>query len=250
MTELERSWADATIAGFRALGSSHPLEAAKHWLAGAELGPFPALDPRRATSRTNEGAAHVLRGEKHAAEAALADAEHLWSTYAQDIPRADVSLPGQSSSFHFRLASRNLQAFEAVQRRRLAEQCGAGLAIARFNLLLAGAGGAFDATAAPTLAALLSDVLGSQTPEVRLLLGASLDHSAKTVAADSLYAEKAAELELQRSAAVRGLGDELKILKFAVAHTVLLTPGLVHDREPEARDNHQLISSDKFQSTQ
>lgn len=207
------------------MGSSRYAEAAGHWLDAARLASFAAGDPRRMAAQTNMGAAHVLLGQIHAAEDALAEAELGWMECARRVETADVAISGRSSAFHFRLASHNLQSFQDVQRRRLARYCEAGLAITRFDRLLAGTG-AGGSVAAP-LAALLADILGPRATEVRLL--AASTPSTMTDAADSLYAEKAAELVLHHASMPREGADDLAILEHAVALTALLRPGVVHD---------------------
>lgn len=245
MTHTGCEWADETIAGYRALGSSRPAEAAGHWLSAAALLSSAAPDdPRCAAANTNTGVAHVLLGQMRKAEILLAGAELGWAAYARYIETADVPLAGRSSSFHFRLASRNLATFQSIERRRLARHCQAGLAITRFNRLLVGAGAAASAAAIPALASLLSDVLGPRALEVRLLAASSQPPHNRTDPTDSLYAEKAAELSVSCAAASSEQTDGLKGLDLAVQLTVLLRP--VHQHagiEPRPVSNDDLVSA-------
>lgn len=252
MTDTGCEWAEKTIAGYRALGSSRHTEAAGHWLAAAALlSSAAAHDPRRAAAKTNLGVAHVLLGQVRKAEILLAGAELGWVGYARHVETADVPLAGRSSSFHFRLASRNLAAFQAIERRRLAHYCQAGLAITRFNRLLSSAGAVASAATSLTLASLLSDVLGPRSLEVRLLTASSQPPASKTDPADSLYAEKAAELSVSCAAASWDETDGLKGLELAVQLTVLLRPSYLHDAGIKSRTmpNDDLVSASTASSS-
>jgi hypothetical protein len=216
-------WADAALAGFRAMGASDYAAAAAHWLDARDaLASADPHDPRRAAGQANAGAAHILLRQGLDAEAALADAEQRWMRLLSAIATADIVISGRSSAFHFTLASQNLQAFQNAQRRRLTRLCEAGLAITRFNRLLASAGPAASEAVVPSLVAQLSDILGSQSPEVRLLLVSS----SETEQADSPYADKAAAFDMRHAPAAEVPADPWLRLEGAVALTALLRPGL------------------------
>lgn len=221
MMDTRDGWVDATIAGFRAMGASRHADAAVHWLgAHTALASAAPHDPWLATSQTNAGAAHLLLRQQHEADMAFAEAERSWIRLLDDVATADVALPGRSSSFHFRLASRNLEAFQDVERARHAQQCEAGLAITRFNRALAGARQVPCDT--HSLIPLLSDALGARAADLRLL-GAVGPTSESD---DTPYADKAEELTARYAPAAAALTDGRRRLEAAVALTVLIRPGL------------------------
>lgn len=230
MTETTRLWAAAMIAGFRAMGAAQYAEAARHWLsARTALGDVSAGDPRKAATETNAGVAHALLGDAAEASAALANAEQRWMTLLGRVQSADVPVAVGSSSFHFRLAAENTEAFQSMQRKRLTRQCEAGLAITRFNRLAAGSSSAAAGDGvALTLASLLSEILGSYSPEVKLLRTSTLGEEA---APDNRpYAEKAAQLESRlRDMPDRNDGEGWDLLEGAVAFTALMRLGLCDD---------------------
>lgn len=227
MTEAAQSWEGGTIAGFRAMGSSRYAEAAGHWLrayAALESSTGPD-DPRQAAGTTNAGVAHALLGQTGKADAALDAAERLWTRLLRRAETADVPIAVGSSSFHFRLAAENLQAFQDVQRRRFQRQCEAGLAITRFNRVAAGADPAACAAAVATLAPLLSDILGPQSCEARLLHGAA-QPPPQSEPADTPYADKVADLDTPPVHLSQNDTDVWQLLGVALALTALLRPGL------------------------
>ncbi|MCC7252677.1 hypothetical protein [Hyphomicrobium sp.] len=232
MTEdAAHGWVDATLAGFRAMGASRHAEAAHHWLAAWDaLAPTDMHDPRRAAGQTNAGVAYLLLQQAPEAEAMLAEAERGWMRVLGGIATANVPVPGRSSSFHFRLASRHLEAFQNAQRTRLARQCEAGLAIARFNRLVGSARPAAGDALVTTLAAQLADILGPRSAEVRLLRA-----SAEAGEAHSPYADKAVELTARRGLLTEPSADDWRHLEVAVQLTALLRPGL----DPGARSDFQ-----------
>lgn len=212
-------WRDETIAGFGAMGASRYADAAAHWLSARYgLRSFAANDALVVAAETNTGVAYLLLRRASEADEALGEAERAWQRCLDGVATWDVELSGSSSSFHLGLASRNTGAFQNAVRRRIARQCEAGLAMARFNRLLVG--GAPAASDAHKVASLLSDVLGPRTPEVRLLHASSCD---------SLYAEKAAELA-SRPDFISAADDRLSV-ESAVALTVLLRPDFHFDAQ-------------------
>jgi hypothetical protein len=239
MTDTTSGWLEATIAGFRAMSASRHAAAARHWLAANDaLHAATPHDPRRAASQANAGVAYILFARMDDADASLADAEQRWMRLLSHLASWDAPLRGQSSSFHFSLASRNLQAFQDAQRRRLARQCEAALAITRFNRLAAGNRPAADDAIVPALASLLSDVLGPNSPEVRLLRASEA----------SPYADKVAAHENRHPPTP---ADDWQRLEMAAALTVLLQPGLPPAQQTGARGEHDagLISPTATSST-
>lgn len=212
-------WRNETIAGFGAMGASRYADAAAHWLAARiVLRSLTASNAFAAAAETNAGVAYLLLGHASEAEETLGAAERAWQCCLDGVATSDVELSGSSSSFHLSLASRNTGAFQNAVRRRIARQCEAGLAIARFNrLLVAGTPAASDTHNA---ASLLSDVLGPHSPEVRLLQASSCD---------SLYAGKEAELTSRPD--LMSAAHEPRSVKSAVALTVLLRPDFLADAQ-------------------
>jgi hypothetical protein len=206
------------------MSASDIHKAARHWLdASHALLPSTRNNPLRAASQNNAGAAYVLLRQTLDAEAALADAERCWMQLLGAIATADIPISGRSSAFHFSLASQNIDAFQNAHRRRYSRLCEAGLAITRFNRLLASAEPSASAAVVPALASQLADLLGPQSPEVRLLL-ATPALSPETGAADSHYADKIAAFASRR--APMPSPDDWQRLEVAVALTALLPPGL------------------------
>jgi hypothetical protein len=223
-------WRDETIAGFAAMGASRYADAAAHWLAAGDgLRSFTANDALVAAAETNAGIAHLLLRRARDADEALDAAERAWQRCLDGIASSDVALSGSSSSFHLSLASRNTGAFQNAVRRRIAHQCAAGLAMARFNRLLVG--GAPAASDAHEVASLLCDVLGPRSPEARLLHASSCD---------SLYAEKAVELASRPD--LMSAANDRRSVENAVALTALLRPGLLADAQTSSRPEDQSAS--------
>lgn len=217
MREGADGWVSATLAGFRAMGASDTARAGRHWLAARDALSHPTSnDPLHAAGQTNAGAAHILLRQAGDAEATLADAERRWMQLLGSIATADVPIFGRSSAFHFSLASQNIEAFRNAQRRRLSRLCEAGLALTRFNRLLASATASASMAVVPALAERLSDLLGPRSPEVRLLL--------ETPEADSHYSDKIAAFEPRSAAAMGPATDDWRRLEIAVFLTVLLPP--------------------------
>jgi hypothetical protein len=219
-SEME-DWAATTTAGFRAMGASRHREAAHAWLLAVEATTALSGDPRYAAGQTNIGVAYALLGLANEAEAAFNTAESSWTQVLDRLPELDVPVVGTSSSFHFRLASENLASFAEARRRRYARLCDACLAITRFNALFADRAApqpkAALAAAARTLAPLLSDVLGSRSPEMSLLTeGASA----------SAYAEKVACFDRRRRSMTGALSADCLHLETAVSLTAMIAPGL------------------------
>lgn len=248
MQDAVQAWVEATLAGFRALSASRHGEAASHWLAAYDiLRPMAQTDPRVAASQTNAGAARLLLRQGEAAETLLVEAELSWMRILAGIAAWDVPITGHSSSFHFTLASRNLQAFRNAQRRRYTRQCEAALAITRFNLLLAGATPGACTSIAPVLAAQLSDILGPRAPEVRLLRAAEHPSAAETGQSDSIYADIVAEHAQRHASASIAVADDFRALEAGVSLTALLRPGLLHGAQHRP---HRVEAGDRSDPSQ
>lgn len=225
-------WEAETIAGFQAIGASRIQEAAGHWIRAADLLAVESPpDPRSGTARSNAGVAHLLLGQRRAADQAFQAAEQFWIDLAEGIPTLDVPLVGTSSSFHFRLASGNVTSFTEARRKRYARLCDAALAITRFNRLFTRTdlpSRAEIETGRQALASLLADALGAQAPEIRLLTSTADDDWAPA------YAEKIADFKARRPSMSEALSMDCHHLEVAFALTALFSPGLLPD---EANSN-------------
>ena len=171
-TDLACKWVQSTVAGFLEMSRSRYPEAAGHWLRALDvLDRSRPRDPRLAASQTNAGVGYILLHRMTEADAILNEAEQTWMQILDSIDLLDVPVVSISSSFHFRLASKNLQGFVQARRGRYARLCEASLAIARFNRLFTTANPLPSEAVehrSTSLRTLLSDVLGPHSPEVRL----------------------------------------------------------------------------------
>ena len=228
-TDLACRWVQSTVAGFRQMSRSRYPEAAGNWLRALDvLERTKTCDPRLAASQTNAGAGYILLHRMSEADAMLSEAEQTWMHVLDSIASLDVPLVSISSSFHFRLASKNLQGFAQARRRRYVRLCEASLAIARFNRLFTTANPlATEAVEhrSTSLRTFLSDVLGPLSPEVRLL--SSTAESPHKEVLESLYGEKAGQFEHRRQTMSDALSDECLNLETSVALTALLSPRTV-----------------------
>lgn len=221
-------WAEVTVAGFRMLSLSRHGEAADLWQRSFDvLRPAILGDPRLAASHSNIGAGYILLGQPNDAEAALVAAEKAWHETIGTLQTLDFPVVGRSSSFHFKLASRNLPAFQEIRRKRYVELCEACQAITRFNRLFADTKAPGRRTvdkAARALAALLSNAIGPLSPEVRLLTGL-FEGAPNNSGGVSPYAEKASEFAVRRQSMSQLLPEACGNLEVAAALTVLIAPG-------------------------
>ena len=223
-----KDWENVTIAAFRAMSSTRYAEAAELWgSADMLLSSAEPDDPRRVASLNNQGLSYALTGKRESALSALAEAALLWTEMSSRVATMTIPLVGGSSSFHFRLASKNLAAFEGARRRPYEKLCAAGLAISRFNRLLLrepAASTAPIATSAASLADLLADVFGPCAPDVRLLSDAT------TRAADdqaySPYGDKIVAFEQRLQSMSPAISQDCRRLDTALALTALLSPYL------------------------
>ena len=191
-TDLACKWVQSTVAGFLEMSRSRYPEAAGQLATRTRCsGSHKPCDPRLAASQTNAGVGYILLHRMTEADAILNEAEQTWMQILDSIDSLDVPVVSISSSFHFRLASKNLQGFAQARRRRYARLCEASLAIARFNRLFTTANPLPSEAVehrSTSLRTLLSDVLGPHSPEVRLLSStAELPHNE---ADELLYGEK------------------------------------------------------------
>jgi hypothetical protein len=231
-----RDWATVTAAGFRDLASARLGKARRRWLLAhdtlsAAIPGSAAVrgDPRVAASHSNIGAGFLLLGRTDQAKASLDAAELAWLETIGALATLDFPVVGRSSAFHFKLASRNVSAFQETRRKRYAELCDAALAVTRFNRLVAD-------TAAPArhrmeqaaraLAALLSNRFGPRAPDVVLLTGFLAAAPSTTDGGLSPYADKASEFETRRQSLFALLPEACGNLEAATALTALVVPGL------------------------
>src|SRR5689334_16636538 len=95
----------ATAEAFAAAAEGDPEAAAKTWLSAAEMiAACNPTEPVRAMILNNAGVAHLMRGDRSSARAALHESRRSWNTAKAILADIDVPLRPGSSAFHFRLA--------------------------------------------------------------------------------------------------------------------------------------------------
>lgn len=227
-SEINPEWAALMADGFGALARGMRDEAADCWQRAFDtLAPDSEGDARLAVGHSNVGAGHLLLGRTRDADAAFARAEQTWLKTIAALPTLDFPVVGLSSAFHFRLASRNLPAFQEVRRKRYAELCEACLALTRFHRLLANARSRAPRViedSARALTDLLSRSFGPRCADVRLLESrfgaATIDEDACL----SPYADKVSEFASRQAALSALLPEACRDLEMATALVALILP--------------------------
>jgi hypothetical protein len=225
-------WALCTIEGFRQLSRSRYQEAAENWILSLDMLVRSATcDARLASSQTNSGVGYVMLQRMSEADSILNKAEESWERVRAAVASLEIPVVSTSSSFHFRLATKNLQTFADARRQRYARLCEASLVITRFNRFLAEANLDLNGdmeSCANLLKASLAEILGARSPEVRLLSNVSGSFATRSnLLADLLaYAEKITEFECRRQTMTSAFSDECSNLEVAVGLTALLGPRL------------------------
>ncbi|MDQ8697652.1 hypothetical protein [Hyphomicrobium sp. LHD-15] len=226
-SEINPEWAALMASGFGGLARGETAQAASQWQRAFDT-MFPASesDARLAAGHSNVGAGLLLLGQRRDADAAFERAEQAWLETIAALPTLDFPVVGLSSSFHFRLASRNLPAFQEARRKRYAELCEACLAITRFHRLLTHARSPAPRvveSSARTLTDLLSETFGPRCVDVRLLESRFV----ATVDGDiglSLYADKVSEFASRQAALSALLPEACRDLETATALVALILP--------------------------
>ncbi|WP_143111390.1 hypothetical protein [Hyphomicrobium facile] len=219
------TWTDQSLHAFAAMARVQIDDAARLWIraaAIAEGAPSPA--PLLAASRSNAGVAHIILGNAHEARHAFRTAEEGWRLVIAGIATLDVPMTG-ATSFHFRLATKVPHALIEPRRQRYRQLAEAALAITRFNLLIVDAGDPASESVtlqARDLTAMLKDILGPGSPEVRLL--ATPAEPATDASVFSSYAAKAADFAHRQNTLSTALSEDCATLEAAVALTALLGP--------------------------
>jgi hypothetical protein len=235
---LKSDWSAKILAGIGALSRGEPNEAIAHGLASfAHLEPETPGDPRRAATHANLGVGYLLLRDPTEAAAAFRAAETSWLDTIETLPTLDFPIVGRSSSFHFRLASRNVTAFQETRRKRYEDLCRACLAITRFNRMFAdrrSLNRETVETSARKLAQLLSCVFGPRAPDVRTLTSLFATGACDKKDGISPYSEKAAEFESRMQATSALLPEACRNLEAATALTTLIE--LDADLRPVLRD--------------
>jgi len=230
VADIEK-WTDETVLAFSAMGGTRINDAASGWLrAAAMLEGAAAPTASLAAARANAGVAHLIGGDVGEARRAFRKAEQDWSDVVADIARLDVPMTG-ATSFHFRLATMVPGALLEARRHRYRQLAEGALAITRFNLLLADAADLTSElvmTQTRVLASTLKGVLGSKSPEVRLLALPD-DETAGTASVFSIYAAKAVDFADRQRTLSSALSDDCATLEAAVALTALLGPQVFHE---------------------
>ena len=226
MSKSQKSWRDSTEHGFRDLSRARPKEAARRWLEAdtalpSEASPF---DPLRAAAQSNAGVARLLLGHDHEAAACFEAAEQSWRNAIAGIATLDVPMTGASSSFHFRLAAAAPETLIQARRDRYRRLCEAALAITQFNRGFV-EHRKFSATEiserAFELQPMLSEVFGTQSPEVRLLSACMETPAISDVFA--IYTDKLSAVSSHPQTFAAVLSNECAGIESAVALTALLS---------------------------
>jgi hypothetical protein len=224
MSKIKESWTESTERGFRDLSRGQLKDAARGWLDADAAVPADAAasDPIRAASRSNAGAARLLLGHGHAAASCFDAAAQCWRDVITEIASLDVPITGTSSSFHFRLATAVPNALIEARRNRYHRLAEAALAITQFNRALVEQRRSTSAISmhASALRPMLSDVIGAESPEARLL-SFCIDPSA---ASDifAIYADKLAKITSRLQTFAAAISSECARIESAVALTALL----------------------------
>jgi hypothetical protein len=234
------SWERHTAAGFRALSCGLWREAADEWLKSIDdVRSAESWDARRAAALNNSGVTCLLESRWAAAEDYFAKARQAWMQTEARIPELDVPVVGRSSVFHFRLATRHHNAFDANRRRRCAVLCKAASAITDFNAgLVARRAVARSASPCENMSPIvraLVDAFGPRCPELQLI---RVDDnsvaepaeipSARGEETDALYGEKARRVfELKARSMAAALSADYRRLEMATNLTALLSPRLL-----------------------
>lgn len=231
-------WTDQSLQAFAAMARLQINDAARLWLRAAaivEAAPSPASS--LAASRSNVGVAHTILGNANEARHAFREAEKGWRLVVAGIATLDIPMTG-ATSFHFRLATKVPHALIEARRQRYRQLAEAALSITRFNRLLIDAGDPASEIVtlqARDLRAMLREILGASSPEVRLLATAA--EQAADASVFSSYAAKAADFANRQHTLSTALSEDCAALETAVALTALLGPqtfsAVRHLRETE-----------------
>ncbi|CAA2141716.1 hypothetical protein [Hyphomicrobium sp. ghe19] len=224
MTEIE-TWTDQSLRSFAAMARVQIDEAARLWLRAAEIAEAAPLSaPVLAASRSNAGVARLILDNANDARRAFRKAEEAWRLVISSIATLDIPMTG-ATSFHFRLATKVPHALIEARRRRYRQLAEAALGITRFNRLLVDDGDPASeivALHARDLMAILKDILGPCSPEVRLL--AAPAEQATDASVFSSYAPKAADFAHRQRTLSATLSEDCAALEAAVTLTALLGP--------------------------
>lgn len=224
VTDIE-TWTDQSLHAFAAMARAQIDDAARLWLRAASIAegaqsPVSSL----AASRSNAGVAHLILDNARDARHAFRKGEEGWRLVIADIATLDIPMTG-ATSFHFRLATKVPHALIEARRERYRQLAEAALAITRFNLLFVDDGDPASeivALQARDLTAMLRDILGPGSPEVRLL--ATPAEQAADASVFASYAAKAADFAHRQQTLSEALSEDCAALETAVALTALLGP--------------------------
>jgi hypothetical protein len=218
-------WTTSTLLGFAEMSRARSEEAACFWLHAAGMLQGAAADPLLAASLSNAGIASLILQQQHDADRVFHEAEQAWRRVADNFATLDMPMVGASSSFHFRLAAKAPDALIDARRQRFLRLAEAALAITRFNHLfvdIQNVSSGVVAQRADELKAMLCDVLGAGSIEVRLLSTAA--GQTDTASLFAIYRDKATEFAARQGTLSTALSQECAELETAVALTALLWP--------------------------
>ena len=188
---LTQIWAGATLDGFRFMATGESESAARSWVdAFGLIGEHRHGDAVAAVALSNTAVGNALLDRAPDARADFLASEDCWHAVAETVEVRELPIAPTSSSFHFRLAARDPDAFTRMRRKRYVQLCQAGREIARFNSLQARSARSTPELAArrKTLRHSLTQAFGASCAELAFL--SARDEGAGAAHA-SLYESKA-----------------------------------------------------------
>lgn len=189
--QLTHNWANATLEAFAFVAKGQNQLAAQTWIdANGLLADRQHCIAIAAVASSNLAAGKILLQRFAEARDAFHVSDQAWRALAQAIEARDLPIAPTSSSFHFRLAARDTNAFMRLRRIRYARLCETGWMIDRFNSLQA------EPAASPALLSArcrelrnsLKSTFGAAYAETSLLAEVN---EGSAVAVSSLHEEKA-----------------------------------------------------------
>ena len=134
----EWEWDAFSAAALEAYRAARRDEAIHLWhRAGAVAAEFPAGDPRRAASASNDALALLIGQDHESAAASLTSALDAWDAALDWTAGMAVSTVARSSLFHQRLEHRHVETYGDVRRTRHRAFLIGAMALTRFNLGIA-----------------------------------------------------------------------------------------------------------------
>ncbi len=224
--QLTLNWANATLGAFAFFAEGQNQKAAQAWIDANSL----LVDGRHciaiaAVASSNLATGKILLRRFAEARDAFRVSDQAWRALAKAIETRELPIASTSSSFHFRLAASDTNAFTRLHRKRYARLCETGWQIDRFNSLQAAPDQCPTLLTARSreLRNCLKSTFGASYAETTLL---AEDNEGSTFAAPSLYEAKARAL----TAIIEAEGQSIPFwprLESAVKLLALLLPDCI-----------------------